>query len=90
MISPRAEAGKHGWRSACHPKHIQHDLFGTFSVGIFQWVPKASGFGVKPSKVLVRVSGPGTMPGAVDARVAQIIQELDAGTYTGSKKVVIA
>jgi len=80
------EAGKHGFSGACRPGsgHASH---GTFSVGVFEWVAKAGGRGVKKSAVKVRVSGSTGHPERVDARAAEIAAALDDGTYTGPKYV---
>lgn len=85
MISDEREPGKHGWRSAAHPVMLK--CWVTFSVGIFQWVPRSGGKGVKPGKVLVRVSGLTNQVYHVDKEVAKIIKQLDTGEYAGPKYV---
>lgn len=81
------EAGKHGFSGACRPGGEYPGQFTTFSVGVFEWVPKASGKGVKRSAVKVRVSGLTAQPERVDAKAAEIVAALDAGTYKGPKHV---
>jgi hypothetical protein len=80
------KAGKHGFSGACRPGSgwAGHH---TFSVGVFQWVQKASGKGCKKSAVKVRVSGSTAHPERVDAKATEIVEALDAGTYTGPKHV---
>ena len=83
------EAGKHGFSGACVPGSGwpgQH----TFSVGVYEWVPKASGKGCKKSAVKVRVSGPIDDYDRVYAKAAEITAAIDAGTYTGPKHVRVA
>lgn len=52
------EAYKHDYSGSCAPKprrdYLAHH---TFSVGIFQWLPKSSGKGLKKSAVKFRVKG---------------------------------
>jgi hypothetical protein len=80
-----AKAGSHAW-------HGNYDPFWrrcrtkTFSVGCFQWLPKAEG-GVKRRPILVRVFGSTSKPELVYAKAKQIRKELDAGTYAGPKNV---
>jgi hypothetical protein len=83
------EAGKHEFGGACDPSsHIYHHNL-TFSVGIFQWVPKAGGKGLKRTAVKVRVTGFSSRPEGVYEAARKIVAELDAGTYTGKKHVRI-
>ena len=83
------EVGKHGYEGACAPGGGVSCSWNqeTFSVGIFEWVPRSCGKGVKRGKVKVRVSGPVDMPERVYARADAVVAELDAGTYTGPKNV---
>ncbi len=86
------EAGKHGFIGACAPGE-QKVFMGfnqlTFSVGIFEWIPKSGGKGVKKSAVKVRVTGPCSNPEAVKAKAEEIVAQLDAGTYSGPKNVKV-
>lgn len=61
----------------------------TFSVGVFQWVLLASGKGVKRGRVKVRVGGRIGDAHKVAEKAREVCQELDAGTYTGPKKVMV-
>ena len=42
---------------ACIPPAYGNSVFRTFSVGIFQWVPKSSGKGLKRGKAIKRIRG---------------------------------
>lgn len=84
-------AGKHDFEGNCAPEEtgtIRNQE--TFSVGIFQWVPKSSGKGCKRSAVKVRVKGPFHKPSAVYAKAGEIVSALDAGTYSGPKNVTVS
>lgn len=59
----------------------------TFSVGIFQILPKSSGKGTKRGPVKVRVRGYVSHPGYVYSKAREIVDQLDAGTYSGPKTV---
>jgi len=86
----KMEAGKHGFSGACRPgTHNNWSGQHTFSVGIFEWVPKASG-GLKRSRVKVRVSGHTCNAEAVDRRAQEIVEALDTGTYYGPKYVRVS
>jgi len=80
--------GKHDFSGACAP---ETSLFShrTFSVGVFQWVQKASGKGLKKSPAKVRVVGLCSCPLAVYAEAAWICKLLDKGEYTGPKRVTV-
>jgi len=67
-----------------------HTAQESFSVGIFQCVPRNSGKGGKKSAVKVRVRGYVSQPTKVYDRAKEIIIALDAGTYTGPKNVTVA
>jgi hypothetical protein len=60
----------------------------TFSVGIFEWVP-AKGGGVKRGKAKVRVVGSPDRHASVFAKADEIVAQLDAGTYSGRKRVIV-
>lgn len=84
------EPGKHDFSGYCAPnekgswKHQE-----TFSVGIFQWLPKANWDCCKKSAVIVKVKGQTSDPEAVYAKAREIVAQLDAGTYTGTKNVTV-
>ena len=83
-----SEAGKHDFTGACAPSHaFASRSWITFSVGVFQWLPKASGKGLKRGPVKVRVAGLVSDPEAVNAKAREIAAQLDAGTYSGPRRV---
>ncbi len=84
-----AKVGTHGFTAgACAPTRPHDYSYRTFSVGIFQWVMKNLALGtVRKGSALVRVSGPTSNPEAVYAKARAIVAELDAGTYSGPKRV---
>lgn len=87
------EAGKHGFDGDCAPGAagvLKNSVQETFSVGIFEWVPKSSGKGCKRGAVKVRVKGPFGDPEKVYAKARTIAGELDAGSYAGPKNVTVA
>lgn len=71
-----------------NPKAYQFDFDGacipregekatkTFSVGIFQWVPKSSGRGLKRSKSIKRIKGLGSEPETVLAQARTACADL--------------
>lgn len=61
----------------------------TFSVGVFQWVLKANGKGVKRGPVKVRISGNVGDAKLVAAKARAICELLDLGAYTGPKNVKV-
>ena len=60
----------------------------TFSVPVFEWVLADDGKSVKRGSVKVRVVGRIGIPrGAVASVCGMIVEKLDAGTYSGPKRV---
>ncbi len=86
-----AKVGTHGFTAGgCAPTAPREYAYRTFSVGIFRWDVKNLGLGtVKKSAAEVRVSGPTSNPEAVYAKARAIVAELDAGTYSGPKRVAL-
>jgi hypothetical protein len=80
-------AGTHDFEGACAPGSMTFCQWDTFSVGIFEWVPKSSGRGSKRGKVKVRVKGSTSDPDSVAAKAREIVAALDAGAYIGPKTV---
>ena len=79
---------KHGYRGSCAPGSGCAYGYETFSVGIFEVVPKAGGKGTKRGgPVKVRVKGRMSDPQAVYDVADKIVEKLDAGTYAGPKNV---
>jgi hypothetical protein len=62
---------------SCGPKN--HDIGKrwniTFSVGVFQWIPKSRGKGLKRGKVIKRISGLVAKPDDVYSRAEKICKE---------------
>ena len=81
------KAGTHDYTESgiCGP----NSPWETFSVGVFEWVPRGSGKGTKRSKAKVRVKGPTRTPEMVYAKAREIADSLDAGTYAGPKTVTL-
>ena len=77
--------GKHAWASSYGPADICG--FHTFSVGVFEWVERSTRFGVKRGLIKVRVEGLSSQSEAVYAKAAEVVNQLDAGTYTGPKRI---
>ncbi len=81
---------QHGYSGQCAPHTGCGISYKTFSVGIFEVVPTASGKGTKRGgAVKVRVRGLVSDPQAVYDAAARIVSELDAGTYSGPKNVTV-
>jgi len=83
------KSGSHDFSGSCAPGKVAHYVTSTFSVGIFQWVPKASGKGLKKSAVIFRISGPSSVPEVVYRKARQICAEMDAGKYPKTKSMTI-
>jgi hypothetical protein len=83
------EAGKHDFDGSYDPaKHgVGWASQNTFSVGVFEWEQKSSRNGLKRGKVKVRVVGLVSEAGRVYAKAREVVDKLDAGTYTGGKTV---
>lgn len=83
------EAGRHAFDGQWAPgrRALIYSAQETFSVGIFEWLPKSNGKGVKRGPVKVRVKGSVINPGRVTQRAEEIAAQLDAGTYAGPKNV---
>jgi len=60
-----------------HPAADTLERFDTFSVGIFQWLPKAGGKGMKMSKGIARVLGYAAEPERVYDKAVQICARLN-------------
>lgn len=81
------QAFKHDFDGSCIPvKGLTFPSQKTFSVGIFQWVPKASGNGLKKTPVKYRVFGLITQPESVFARAREICAAMDSGEWKSNKK----
>lgn len=78
--------GKHEYSGYCRPINgISQDNFQTFSVGIYELIPKSSGKGFKKSAVKVRVRGNVSDEKRVYEMAQNICKMLDHGEYVGPK-----
>ena len=82
MTNPRKKEFVHDFFGNEDPKlePQEPEIYGgfkTFSVGIFQWLLKASGKGLKKSKVKYRVKGYTSNPEPVYKRAREICDEFD-------------
>ncbi len=71
------EVGKWDYDGQCAPASTQV-RFDTFSVGIFQWLPKSRGKGLKRGKVVARVKGSTSDAEMVYAEAARTCEEWNA------------
>ena len=81
------EVGKHDFSGSCTPDKTFY--WNTFSVGIFEWVQKAGGKGLKKSAVKYRVKGYSSNPEAVYARAKEICEKLDNGEILPAKSCFV-
>lgn len=72
------KAYKHGYSGSCTPKN-SYATQGTFSVGIFQWIPKASGKGLKKSTVKFRIKGNVVDAEKVYCKAKELCESLNRG-----------
>lgn len=79
--------GTHAFAGGCAPGAVSHYGGGqeNFSIGIFEWLPKSNGKGVKKGPVKVRLRGPVSKPEEVYSAARCVCAQLDAGTYKGPK-----
>ena len=79
--------GTHAFSGEFMPSKRQLSGQQTFSVGIFEWLAKANGRGVKRGAVKVRVKGPIHTEQAVLDKAREIAHQLDTGSYQGPRTV---
>lgn len=90
LTAPIAEPGKHSFDGAFAPGATAAAFIqDTFSVGVFEWLPKASGKGCKRGSVKLRIKGAFCAPEYVYAKAREVAAQLDAGTYRGPKNVSV-
>jgi hypothetical protein len=86
----RKEAYKHGFSGMCKPPGNPICTWNkTFSVGIFQWIPKASGKGLKKSAVKFRVKGNVRDAEYVYAEAEDLCMMFDDGWEPKHKSAVV-
>lgn len=88
--SSAPEAFKHGFDGSCAPGASTGfaSQIG-FSVGVFQWVPKSGGKGLKRTAVKVRVKGWVRDAEKVYSKAREVCQLLDAGGVVGQKSISV-
>jgi hypothetical protein len=86
-MSTEPKAGTHGFYGSCAPLNDgARSRYTTFSVSVFEWLPKHRG-GVKKGTAKVRVQGLTANPQPCYDLAAKIAAELDAGTYSGPRRI---
>lgn len=82
------KAYKHGYTGSLAPfgGEPKFSSQSTFSVGIFQWLPKKTGVGLKKSAVKYRVRGYVSNADAVYTRAKEICSRMDNETWVYNKK----
>ncbi len=80
---------KHGYSGEFMPGKVDIWPSKTFSVGIFELIPRKSRHGLKAGPVKVRVRGRVEDDALVYKKAEEIIWQLDRGTYEGPKTVTI-
>jgi len=90
MQNPVPQAHKHGFDGSCAPTapRAWSSQIG-FSVGVFQWIPKSGGKGLKRSAVLVRVKGFVRDAQKVYEKAREICAKLDAGEIIDRKSISV-
>lgn len=83
------EAYKHDFSGSCSPHKNGGSMYGTFSVGCFQWLPKSSRKGLKKSAVIFRVKGNSSNPDKVYAKAREICEKLDSGWIPETKSCFV-
>ncbi len=86
--NPERRFGKHYVSGEFDPKSGKHLHSLTFSLGVFEWVPKVRGGG-KKGPVKVRVYGPSSFPNTVWREALRVAEALDAGVYTGPHRLTV-
>lgn len=79
MRNREPRAGEHGYDGACAPGRSGYAPFGGFSVGIFEWLRKSRGKGLKRGKTKIRVRGMCSNPQRVYDLAEEWCQRLDRG-----------
>ena len=72
------KAYDYDWAGACKPGGREAFNSITFSVGVFQWLPKSSGKGLKRGKVIKRIKGYSAKPEEVYKQADQLCKEFDS------------
>ena len=85
----KKEIYKHDFSGSCAPS--KGALWNaTFSVGIFQWIPKASGKGLKKSAVKFRIKGNMSEADKVYKKAKEICKMIDErGVMPATKSMTV-
>ena len=88
-MNNRKQLNRHDFFGSCSPGRDIYPGQTTFSVGIFKWIAKASGVGLKKSAVIHRVKGSVSYPEKVYGKADEICDMLDKGkSLTGLSTMV--
>ena len=83
------EAYSHDYSGSCAPGKSQSFGNMMFSVGIFQWLPKASGKGLKKSAVKFRIKGSSNNPEKVYSQAKIICDKMNNGYQPEKKSMTV-
>lgn len=87
-LGPTPEANKHGFDGSCAPgADAGYASQVGFSVGVFQWLPKSGGKGLKRGPVKVRVKGFVRDAEKVYSKAREICAKLDSGWVPDKKSM---
>ena len=88
-MSDRKDLYRYDYSGSCAPGEGEHITGGqhTFSVGIFQWIPKSSGVGLKKSAVVTRIKGYTSNPEDVYKRAEEACDRLDRQYWNVKKQL---
>ena len=84
MKTDREKVYKHDWSGHCDGRLGM----ATFSVGIFQWIPKVKK-GLKKTAVKYRVRGYASNPQKVYQRAEEVCDYLDSGNVLDKKSEMV-
>lgn len=89
-LSPAPVANKHGFDGSCAPGSMAgwSGQVG-FSVGVFQWLPKSGGKGLKKGSVKVRIKGYMHDADKVYEKAREVCAKLDAGWVPERKSISV-
>ena len=90
----KKEKFRHSYSGECAPGSnykgpVPTTNFSTFSVGIFQWIPKASGKGLKKSPVKFRIKGYTSDPQKVYDLATKLCRAFDGGWKPDTKSETV-
>jgi len=90
--APTPILGGHSFDGAYTPDSVSSPWASQigFSVGVFQWVPKSSGKGLKKSAVKVRVKGWVRDAEKAYAKARELCLRLDAGESISQKSITVS